>query len=493
LESADEDQERALRTLGFSDPASLLEQIEQLRASAYLKRLDDTGRRRLREMLTRFLPLLVKSDTPADALSRAIKILEMIGGRTVYLALLNENSAALRRLADLCTKSQFLADQIAAHPLLLDELIDERLIEEAPTREQFAADLSARREAMHADDPERQVELLRQFQRAAIFRVAVADLIGGLPLMKVSDRLTDIAELIVQEALMLAWAQMTQRHGEPRCEDASGVRTPGMMIVAYGKLGGLELGYGSDLDLVFLHDSAGESQSTTGPSIIDNGVFFQRLGQRLVHLLTVHTSAGRLYEVDTRLRPGGNKGLLVQSLASFREYEFQEAWTWEHQSLLRARAIAGEPTLCEKFEEARIEVLRKAVKRDDLRDAVRSMRQRMRENLSKAKEGEFDLKQDPGGVADLEFLVQFWMLKWADRYPQIVTFSDNIRQLESLASGNLVPQARVDFLVETYRKYRHRVHRLSLEGGKNVVDSDEFKTERAGVIAIWEEAMQGTA
>lgn len=491
-ESAREDQERSLRALGFQEPSQLLEQIEQLRTSAYIKRLDDTGRRRLRETLTRLLPLIVESPIPGDALGRAIKILEMIGGRTVYLALLNENAAALRRLADLCAKSQFLADQIAAHPLLLDELIDERLVDEAPSREQFASDLKARREAMSADDPERQVELLRQFQRAAIFRVAVADLIGGLPLMKVSDRLTDIAELIVNEALMLAWVQMTQRHGEPRCEDTSGVRKPSMLIVAYGKLGGLELGYGSDLDLVFLHDSAGDSQMTEGPNSIDNGMFFQRLGQRLVHLLTVHTSAGRLYEVDTRLRPGGNKGLLVQSLTSFREYEFQEAWTWEHQSLLRARAIAGTPALRERFEEARIEVLRKAVKRDDLREAVRSMRERMRENLSKAREGQFDLKQDPGGVADLEFLVQFWMLKWADRYPEIVTFSDNIRQLESLASGNLVPQERVDFLVDTYRKYRHRLHRLSLEGGKNVVGADEFKSERAGVIEIWEEAMRST-
>jgi glutamate-ammonia-ligase adenylyltransferase len=158
--------------------------------------------------------------------------------------------------------------------------------------------------------------------------------------------------------------------------------------------------------------------------------------------------------------------------------------------LLRARAIAGDQALCAEFESARIEVLRNAVKRDDLRQAVRDMRMRMRENLSKAKEGQFDLKQDPGGVADLEFLVQFWMLQWADRYPEIVTFSDNIRQLESLASGNLVPQSRVDFLVDTYRKYRQRLHRLSLEGGKNVVGADEFVPERAGVIEIWDEAMK---
>jgi glutamate-ammonia-ligase adenylyltransferase len=242
---------------------------------------------------------------------------------------------------------------------------------------------------------------------------------------------------------------------------------------------------------VFLHNSRGEDQRTDGTASVDNSVFFQRLGQRLVHVLTVHTALGRLYEVDTRLRPSGGKGLLVQTMSSFREYEFREAWTWEHQSLLRARAIVGEPELREEFESARIEVLRKAVRRDDLQEEVRKMRERMRANLSKAKAGQFDLKQDAGGVADLEFLVQFWMLKWADRYPQIVTFSDNIRQLESLASGNLVPQSRVDFLVNTYRKYRQRLHRLSLDGAKNLIDAHEFEAERRGVIEIWQAEMGG--
>lgn len=490
IEALGEDREQALHAFGFAEANGVAERLEQLASSAYYRRQDETGRRRLREMFPRLLPLIARTAVPPTTLARALKILESIGGRTAYLALLNENSAALRRLVQLCAESQFLADQIAARPLLLDELIDERLIEEAPSRAQFAADLAARRAQMQAEDPERQVEILCQFQSAAVFRVAIADLMGGLPLMKVSDRLTDIAELIVQEALALAWAQITERHGVPRCATASGAtRTPSMIVVAYGKLGGLELGYGSDLDLVFLHDASGDGQRTDGPNPVDDTVFFQRLGQRLVHLLTVHTAMGRLYEVDTRLRPGGNRGLLVQSLTAFTDYEFQEAWTWEHQSLLRARAIAGDASLRARFEDARIEVLRKAVKRDDLQEAVRSMRARMRENLSRAKAGEFDLKQDPGGIADIEFLVQFWMLKWADRYPEIVMFSDNIRQLESLASGDLVPQATVDFLVDTYRKYRHRLHRLSLDGARNIVKADEFVEERRGVMEIWAQEM----
>ncbi|HEY4369880.1 MAG TPA: bifunctional [glutamate--ammonia ligase]-adenylyl-L-tyrosine phosphorylase/[glutamate--ammonia-ligase] adenylyltransferase [Steroidobacteraceae bacterium] len=490
LESPAAEREQALQRLGVTDPAALNESLEQWRTSAYYRRLDESGRRRLRDVLPRIVRAAAGTEAPVVTLARIMKILEKIGGRTVYLALLNENASALGRLVRLCAQSQFLADQVAAHPLLLDELIDERLLEEPPSREQFSNDLAALRDAMQGEDAERQVEMLRQFQRAAVFKVAVGDLTGRLPLMKVSDRLTDIAELIVAEALSLAWAQIAGRHGQPRCgESSDALRAASMVVVAYGKFGGLELSYSSDLDLVFLHDSSGEIQRTDGDQSIENSVFFQRLGQRLVHLLTVHTSAGRLYEVDTRLRPGGNRGLLVQSILAFREYEFKEAWTWEHQSLLRSRTVAGVPELRAIFEGARIEVLRTAVRRGDLREEVRNMRARMRDNLSKAKPGQFHVKQDAGGIADLEFLVQYWMLKWADRHPEIVIFSDNIRQLESLASGNLVPQLRVDFLVNTYRRYRERLHHLALDDAGDIVDAGEFVEERRGVIGIWEEVM----
>jgi [glutamine synthetase] adenylyltransferase / [glutamine synthetase]-adenylyl-L-tyrosine phosphorylase len=490
LEGAPEDRDRAVRSLGFADPAPITAALENFRNSNYYRRLDATGRRRLHELMPRLLRLVAGSQAPSTTFGRLVKILEMIGGRTVYLALLNENAAALARLVELVAHSQFLADQIAMHPLLLDELIDERLLEEPPTRARFEEELATRRASMQGEDPERQVEVLRQFQTASLFRVAVADLTGRLPLMKVSDRLTDIAELIVREALRLARTHIAEKHGEPICTRADGTTyIAEMLVVAYGKLGGLELGYGSDLDLVFLHDSAGESPRSNGPQPIENTVYFQRWAQRFVHLVTVHTSSGRLYEVDTRLRPGGNRGLLAQTLQSFRDYEFEEAWTWEHQSLLRARAVAGPPALCAAFEDARIEVLRKAVRRDALKSEVRNMRTKMRDNLSKAKAGQFDIKQDAGGVADLEFLVQYWMLKWAERYPEIVIFSDNIRQLESLASGNLLPQGRVDFLVDTYRRYRERLHHLSLAGEGKLVPDTEFVEERRGVVQIWAEVM----
>jgi glutamate-ammonia-ligase adenylyltransferase len=204
----------------------------------------------------------------------------------------------------------------------------------------------------------------------------------------------------------------------------------------------------------------------------------------------VHSAAGRLYEVDTRLRPSGKGGLLVQSIEGFADYQHTEAWTWEHQALLRSRAVAGVGELRRRYEALRVELLRTAVRRETLRDDVRSMRERMRAELSKSKAGEFDLKQDAGGITDVEFLAQFWALLWSDRRPELVTYSDNIRQLESLASICLVPQETVDVLTRAYRTYRQRMHHLSLEGGDSVAPAGEFEAIRADVRAIWRDTME---
>jgi [glutamine synthetase] adenylyltransferase / [glutamine synthetase]-adenylyl-L-tyrosine phosphorylase len=469
----------------------VLGQLQQLRDSSYYRRLDETGRRRLQQLLPSLLAAIAPLADATAALARVLHVLERIGGRTVYLALLNENAVARERLLELCSHSQFLADQIAAFPLLLDELLDDRLFTAVPARHELAQELRARMADCGGDDAEQQVDALRQFQRAAMFRIAVPDLTGRLPLMKVSDRLTDLAELLVGEALDLAWQQITARHGVPLCgPSADALRPAGLIVVAYGKFGGIELGYGSDLDLVFLHDSDGEIQRTTGPQSVDNGVFFLRLVQRLVHLLTVHSAAGRLYEVDTRLRPSGKGGLLVQSIEGFAAYQRTDAWTWEHQALARSRAVAGDPALRRRYETLRIELLRSAVHRATLREDVRSMRERMRAELSKSKPGEFDLKQDAGGITDIEFLAQYWTLLWAERHAELVTYSDNIRQLESLASICLVPQAQVDVLTAAYRAYRQRMHHLSLEGGDSIAAAAEFAETRAAVSAVWSETME---
>jgi len=322
-----------------------------------------------------------------------------------------------------------------------------------------------------------------------VFTVALADLTGRLPLMRVSDRLTDIAELIVQCCVDLAWQQMTQAYGAPYCgDDEANLRPVVIAVAGYGKLGGLELGYGSDLDLVFLHDSSGRIQSTQGERGIDNGLFFLRLGQRIVHLLTMHSAAGRLYEVDMRLRPNGKGGFLMTGMDSFERYQREEAWTWEHQALLRARAVAGDARLRAAFESARRRVLCDAVKRDRLRADVSEMRLRMRRELSKAGPGQFDIKQGAGGIADIEFLVQYWVLSLAQAHPQLLTYTDNVRQLEGLAAVGFLQHETAQWLMDAYVSYRTVLHHLSLEGGgERVVDAAPYLATRDRVLEIWRE------
>lgn len=477
-----------LGSLGWPEPAQTAQRLKQFLEGA-LRRLDAAGARRLAALLPVLLQEVRADGNAPRTLLRLLRVFESIGARSAYFALLLHNARARERLVRLASHGDFLIDLIAAHPLLLDELIDERLLEMSPDRASLAADLAQRMDGVDEEDEEQLIERLRHFQRAAVFRIAVADLLQLLPVMQVSDRLTDVAELIIAAALRLAWRQLAGRLGVPRCGEGEERRDVRLCVVGYGKLGGMELGYASDLDLVFIHDSTGARQETDGVRVVDNQVFLLRFAQRLVHMLTVHSRAGRLYEVDMRLRPSGKAGLLITGLESFADYQRNEAWTWEHQSLLHARTVAGDPELRQRFEDLRLELLSHAVRRDRLRQDVRHMRNRQRNELSRAGKGEFDLKQDAGGIGDVEFLAQYWALLWAAKYPPVAMFADTIRQLESVASADLVPQARVDVLSRIYRAYRARLHHRSLEGLGAVVPAEEFAAERAEVCDIWEDVM----
>ena len=481
--------EARLSALGVAETAAIAQLLQDLAGSALLRRLDDPGRRRLEALLGQLLADLAKLPTALDPLRRLLRVLEAIGTRSAYFALLLENAIARRRLVELARHGEFLTAQIAAYPLLLDELIDERLFDSLPTRAELTAELRARLVDVEQGDEEQLVAQLRHFQRAAQFRIAVADLSGALPLMAVSDRLTEIAELIVAEALQLSWAYVTAQIGTPLCGDGAARRAVRIIAVGYGKLGGMELGYNSDLDLVFLHDSVGARQETEGARSVDNQVFFVRFVQRLVHMLTTHSAAGRLYEVDMRLRPSGKGGMLITSIEAFEDYQQREAWTWEHQALLHARAVSGDAGLQERFSQLRARVLQGCVRRATLREEVLRMRLRMRAELSAAKPGEFDLKQDPGGIADIEFLAQYWALRWARDYPPVAWFADTIRELESVASAELVPQATIDVLTQAYRNYRECSHHRAIDGLGTVLADSEFAAERAAVTAIWLQTM----
>ena len=484
--------EARLQSMNMPEIAVAAQLLVDLRGSAWPRRLDVAGRRRLYSLLGQILEEVARLPDALAVLRRLLRVIEAIGARSAYYALLLQNAIARRRLIELAGHGDFLTAQIAALPLLLDELIDDRLYEQLPSRAELASELHARLADVEAGDEEQLVAQLRNFQRAALFRVAVADLSAGLPLMSVSDRLTEIAELIVEQTLKISWDFVTAQYGTPMCGQGEDRREVRICAVGYGKLGGIELGYTSDLDVVFLHDSSGPGQETQGMRSVDNQVFFIRFVQRMVHTLTMHSAAGRLYEVDMRLRPSGKGGMLITSIEAFEQYQKSEAWTWEHQALLHARAVCGDAALRARFAAIRAHVLKDCVRRDGLREEVQRMRQRMRTELSVAKTGEFDLKQDPGGIADVEFLAQYWALLWAAEYPPVAWFADTIRELESVASAALVPQATIDVLTKAYRKYRECSHHRTIAGLTAVVPESEFIAQRAAVTAIWRQTMERT-
>jgi glutamate-ammonia-ligase adenylyltransferase len=449
--------------------------------------MDEISRQRLGAFVGVLVPALEGRDGAARTLERIMPVIRSICRRSAYLSLLLENPSALDRLLGLAAESAMLARLVAEHPLLLDELLDARLFDTPPTRDELAAGLGRQLGGIDAGDTEGLLDAMRDFQRAAVFRVAIADRYGELPLMKVSDRLTDIAELVIELSLDIARRELEQKHGKPMHGETEPLAESGLVVVAYGKLGGLELGYGSDLDLVFLHDSERGIQETTGPSVVDNQRYFVRLVQRLIHFLGVQTSSGRLYEIDTRLRPSGASGLLVASLARFARYQREEAWTWEHQALLRSRPVAGPAPLCEAYGRIRVDTLIGAVRRAKLKGDVVDMRRRMRRELAAGTADSFDVKQDPGGLADIEFLVDYWVLADAERYPALVEYPDNVRQLEALEATGLVPAATCAALKADYLALRAKTHELALSDGGRLVPAAPFADLRHRVCALWAE------
>lgn len=480
-----------LEGLGVAEARAVNDELQALRNGPLYSRMDEISRQRLAAVIARIIPGLSSYRSPARVLRGVLPILRSIGRRSAYLALLTENPAALERLLTLADRSEFVVRQVSEHPLLLDELLDARIFDTPPTRDELEKSLRNALERQAAEDVEARLEAIRLFQRAAMFRIAVADRLGQLPLMKVSDRLTDTAELILQLALDTAWSELVERFGEPACGEGPDVRSAGFAIIGYGKLGGLELGYGSDLDLVFLHDSTGPRQETAGPRTIDNGRFFARLAQRLIHFLSIQTGSGRLYEIDTRLRPSGRSGLPVPSLDSFSLYQREKAWVWEHQALLRSRAVAGAPGIIQAFETIRRDVLIHFVDRENLKKEIKAMRVRMRQELSLSKAEEFDLKQDPGGLSDIEFLVDYWVLANAEEFPELVTFPDNVRQLEALESTGLVSPDRCARLKDSYIALRESAHELALNEGGRIIRGDSFTEQRRWISELWAEVLGG--
>ena len=474
-----------LTEAGFKDSAATEVLLHGLRAGHAYEGLSAQGRERLDRLMPLLLGAAGLTHDPQTTLARLIKLIEAIVRRSVYLALLVENPLALSQLVKLFSASDWIAHWISQHPVLLDELIDPVSLYVPLAKDALEAEIQSRLAHLPEDDLEAQMEALREFRHGHVLRVAAADVGRGLTAEQAGAHLGHIAEVVVEQALALATYSMVEKHGRPTCKTPNGIEIPGFAVIAYGKLGSLELGYSSDLDMIFLHHACAGEGMTGGPRPLANEVFFARLGQRLIHILTARTPAGILYPVDMRLRPSGQSGMLVTNLPAFLDYQRGHAWTWEHQALVRARALAGDPALCQAFENARTELLCQPRDGEKLRQDVVEMRDRMRAAQSPHIAAHFDLKQDPGGMIDIEFMVQYWTLLRAPAHPELTRQRGNIPILEALAGAGLLDAGTAQDLMDAYRRYLSVEHRFKLMERQALVAPEELGDYPAKVAAIW--------
>jgi glutamate-ammonia-ligase adenylyltransferase len=475
---------QTLASLGYDHPEQVLRLLEYLRNDPETRALSPKGRRRLDKLMPRFLKEIGTCENPLTTLRRIIDLIKAIERRTSYLALLLENPTTLTHLVKLSNASPWISSFLARHPVLLDELLDPRTLYQPPQKNEMKKGLQHRLALIAPDDLEYQIEQLCIFKQINVLRVATADVTGTLPLMRVSDYLSEIAETILNEVVGLAFNHLVSKHGSPACRLDDKPCQRGFAVIAYGKLGGLELGYGSDLDLVFLHAGTHE-QTSGGKRAIDSAQFFNRLGQRVIHILTAHTRAGKAYEIDMRLRPSGSSGILVSHIDAFSEYQLTEAWTWEHQALIKARPICGDDLIANRFEKTRAKVLARQRPQPELKEEVVQMRERMRKELLNPEAGLFDLKQDAGAMVDIEFLVQYLVLLKSHKHRGLLQWTDNVRLLQTLIETGTMDEITAHQLKHAYLIYRAVAHQLSLQEKPAKISHEKFNLLQKRVAEIY--------
>lgn len=450
-----------------------------------------------RETLVRLMPKLIREVAHyqnAPALFKKVAILiEKVALRTTYLQLLAENDGTCQKLLALLDGNDFAGALISAHPILLDELIAPRYFQKPPKPEEYLAWINERLLRIDPEDLEEQMEELRLFKKIMVLRIAMSDQSQSLPLMKISDSLTWLAEALMREVALLSWRQTVAKYGAPHDRDP---QDPGFAIIAYGKLGGIELGYKSDLDMVFIREAnegMTEGTDSNGAHQVSAAMFYQRFVQRFMHLCTTRMSGGVLYDLDMRLRPDGDSGVLMSDLAAYELYQKNRAWTWEHQALVRARAVAGSQRVIEGFNRVRDEVLRTPRDEVKLSDDVYAMRMKMRNYLDRSSDKLFDLKQGRGGMVDIEFIAQYLLLREAPRHPDMVLWSDNMRIFDECARLGILSQATTDALQHAYLAIRECYHRVSLANLPRIVALSDRPVECDQVGDIFDDIFKEAA
>jgi glutamate-ammonia-ligase adenylyltransferase len=460
--------------LDESDSTVIAERIDALLESHRMQSLSHTSRRRVETLMPAVIDAAVKTENPRQTAFRLLELVEQIAQRSAYLALLAEYPETLARVARIVGASPWASRYLSQYPLLLDSLIEWRSLLALPDFSQIAQQLHTDLDACVLPDGqadiEQQMNLMRDVQRQVSFQLLAQDLEGVLSVEKLADQLSALADMLLTETLARVWP-LVQAKGQTLADLAP----PKFAIIAYGKLGGKEIGYASDLDLVFLYDDPRD----------DAIEIYAKLGRRMTSWLSTMTSSGRLYEIDLRLRPDGDAGLLAVSLEAFAQYQTQHAWAWEHQAITRARHVAGDPVLGARFEAIRRQVL--LLPRDpiQLKEEVRAMRRKISAGHPN-RSGDFDLKHDRGGMVDIEFITQYLVLSHAVRYSVLLDNLGNITLLRLASELGLIPAGLASSVADAYRVLRKKQHALRLQGAEKArVPSGQLKAECDAVCELW--------
>lgn len=482
--------QQILEKRGFEDADQTIRLIDEFRKEKTFVMLQGEGRERFDKFMPVLLNAVSQSATPSLAFTRVMKLISAVSRRTAYLVLLLESAHALRQVVQLCAESPFVAEFLSKYPVLLDELLDG--IDEPPVKSVLQEELAQQVLRIDPENFEEQMETLRYFKQSHTLQVAAAQITGRLTVMKVSDYLTFTAEAILEQVLALCWSYLVRKHGYPVNHDG-GHGEMDFVVIGYGKLGGIELSYVSDLDLVFLHSGSLDHDTEVGEGqrSINSREFYTRLAQRVIMMLGTYTMSGKLYEVDMRLRPSGESGLLVSSMEAFASYQAQDAWTWEHQALVRARAVAGNRALEAGFNAMRSQTLSKRRELPALAEEVTAMRVRMRDEFGKKPAAErekqsFVIKHSKGGIVDIEFIVQYLVLAYSADHASLLTYPDNVRILEAARDSGLLTDEQFRSLTDAYLALRSALHHVALAEQDGTDTSTQLSTHQETVIRVWD-------
>jgi glutamate-ammonia-ligase adenylyltransferase len=463
-ESLDAD---VLEASGFVPGAELADVLLKLPQASQVRAMSTRSRERLDRLMPQLFSAARESDAPVTSLLRLSRLMQAVARRSSYLALLEEQPGARRRLVRLFGESAFLAERVIAQPLLLDDVLDPRIDQLPFRRADIAAEITRVLGTLEEREAEAELDRINEFKSSTAFRLGLAFNDGRVDAVATSRRLAALAESVVGAVLALAERELIANHGRLAGEGS------GFAVLGYGSLGGEELGFASDLDLVFVYDGRRAQMMSDGKRPVEGVRWYQRLAQRVMNWLTVLTRAGRLYEVDTRLRPDGSKGLLVSSVDAFVAYQKGRAWTWEHQALLRARPIAGDPALKHELADIRRDIL--AVRRDPsvVLEEVSSMRKRWRAQRDRSDRQQVDLKQGRGALLDIEFALQGLVLAHAAKQPALLGVTANAGLIEACRAAALLDTSQALTLTEAHADLLKRALSCTLDLRSRIALRDE--------------------